>query len=69
MMQERETLLRMLGAMAVGGYGFEPGSSDDAPTRKIVKDFRQNGLSVNPVAANKLIGDAVRLVLARKQRS
>jgi hypothetical protein len=69
MMQERETLLRMLGAMAVGGYGFEPGSSDDSVTRKIVKDFRQNGLSVNPVAAHKLIGDAVRLVLARKQRS
>jgi hypothetical protein len=68
MLQERETLLRMLGAMAVGGYGFEPGSGDNSVTETIVNDFRENGLSVNPVAAHKLISDAARLVLARKQR-
>jgi hypothetical protein len=67
MLQERETLLRMLGAMAIGGYGFEPGCDDKSITDRIVKDFRNYGLSANPVAAHKLIGDAVRLVASKKK--
>lgn len=66
MVQEREMLLRMLGAMAIGGYGFDPATDDKAITDRIVADFRNYGLSANPVAAHKLIGDAARLVLARK---
>jgi hypothetical protein len=69
MVQEREMLLRMLGAMAIGGYGFEPAADNEAVTEKIVSDFRYHGLSANPVAAHKLISDAARLVMARKQNS
>ncbi|HMB48653.1 MAG TPA: hypothetical protein VKN63_10290 [Afifellaceae bacterium] len=69
MVKERETLLRMLGAMAIGGYGFEPGATDRSISENIVRDFRENGLSVNPVAAHKLINDAARLTVARKMTS
>ncbi|HSM42354.1 MAG TPA: hypothetical protein VK862_16510 [Afifellaceae bacterium] len=67
MVQEREMLLRMLGAMAIGGYGFDPAADNEAVTEKIVADFRNHGLSANPAAAHKLIGDAARLVIARRQ--
>ena len=67
MVQEREMLLRMLGAMAIGGYGFDPAADNEAATEKIVADFRSYGLSANPVAAHKLISDAARLVMARRQ--
>ncbi len=64
MRQEREILLRMLGALAVGRYALKPGSDDMAVTEAIVKDLKKGGLSVNTATAHRLIGDAATLVAA-----
>lgn len=62
MRQEREVLLKMLGALALGHYGFAPGSEDTAVTRAIVADLRKGGFPVNVASAHKLIGEAARWV-------
>ncbi len=64
---ERETLLKMLGAVAIGRYGMDPACADMSVTETIVNDFEKVGLSVKPDAAHKLLADAARLVSAQKQ--
>ncbi len=58
---ERLVLLKMLGAMAEGRYGFDPGSADMDATSEIVSDLKSAGINANPVSVHKLICDAVRL--------
>ena len=62
MRQEREVLLKMLGALALGRYGFDPASDDTAVTRAIVADLRKGGFPVNVASTHKLVGEAARWV-------
>jgi hypothetical protein len=63
MRQEREVLLRMLGAIALSRYGFKPDKDDTTVTRAIVADLRKGGFPVNVASAHKLIGEAARWVM------
>ena len=58
---ERLVLLKMLGAMAKGRYGFDPGSVDMDATKEIVSDLNSAGINANPASVHKLICEAVRL--------
>jgi len=62
MRQEREVLLKMLGALALGRYGFDPASDDTTVTRAIVADLRKGGFPVNVASTHKLFGEAARWV-------
>ncbi len=62
MRQEREVLLKMLGALALGRYGFDPASDDTAVTRAIVADLRKGGFPVNVASTHKLVAEAARWV-------
>lgn len=62
MRQEREVLLKMLGAIAVARYRFDPGRDDMSATEEIVSDLRKGGFPVNAKSAHKLIGEAARWV-------
>lgn len=63
MRQEREVLLKILGAIAMSRYGFDPDSDDTSITRSIVADLRKAGFPVNVASAHKLIGEAARWVV------
>ena len=58
---ERLVLLKMLGAMAKGRYGFDPASTEMDATTEIVSDLQSAGINANPVSVHKLICEAVRL--------
>ncbi len=58
---ERLVLLKMLGAMAKGRYGFDPASTEMDATKDIVSDLQSAGINANPASVHKLICEAVRL--------
>ena len=55
---ERETLLRIFLAMAVGRYGYEPDSKRNSTVTDIVRDHEKIGLSVSPTTVRKWLREA-----------
>ncbi len=60
--EDRETLLKIFAAMAIGRYGYEPGSRRNSPITDIVKDHEKIGLSVDAATVRKWLRDAAELV-------
>jgi hypothetical protein len=55
---ERETLLRIFLAMAVGRYGYEPDSKRNSTVADIVRDHEKIGLSVSATTVRKWLREA-----------
>ena len=55
---ERETLLRIFLAMAVGRYGYEPDSKRNSTVTDIVRDHEKIGLSVSATTVRKWLREA-----------
>lgn len=56
--RERESLLKIVLAMAVGGYGFDPEKSRNATATEIAGDLHELGLNIDPDTVRKYLADA-----------
>ncbi len=61
---ERETLLRIFLAMAVGRYGYEPDSKRNSTVTDIVRDHEKIGLSVSATTVRKWLREASKMMPA-----
>jgi hypothetical protein len=59
---ERETLLKIFVAMAIGRYGYEPDSKRNSTVTDIVRDHEKIGLTVSPSTVRKWLREASKLV-------
>lgn len=59
---ERETLLKIFAAMAIGRYGYEPDSKRNSTVTDIVRDHEKIGLSINASTVRKWLREASKLV-------
>ena len=60
--RERESLLRLVIGMAVGGYGFDPAATRSRLTSEIAGDLERAGLSVHPDTVRKWLKEAAELL-------
>ena len=59
---ERETLLKIFAAMAIGRYGYEPDSKRNSTVTDIVRDHEKIGLNINASTVRKWLREASKLV-------
>ena len=56
--QEPEALLKMMIAMAIGRYGFDPQSGRNSTVTDIVRDLEKVGLTLSPATVRKWLREA-----------
>lgn len=60
--RERETILKIIAAMAVHGYRFDPRNQRNEATTDILKDLAKLGLTLDPKTIRKKLSDACELI-------
>ena len=60
--RERETILKIIAAMAVHGYRFNPRNQRNEATTDILKDLAKLGLTLDPKTIRKKLSDACELI-------
>lgn len=60
--KERESLLKIVIGMAIGGYKWDPGQARNAATREIVDDILALGLSIDDGTVVKFLRQAAELL-------
>ena len=60
--RERETVLKLIIGMAMGGYGYDPKASRSAAAREIADDLHRVGLSLEPDTVRKWLKEAAELL-------
>ncbi|MFN3252310.1 hypothetical protein [Roseibium album] len=56
--RERESLLKLVIGMAIGGYGYDPKASRTSTAKEIVSDLQQRGLSLDEDTVRKYLKEA-----------
>ena len=59
--KERETLLKLVIGMAVGGYGYEPNANRSPTAKEIADDLAIKGISIDPDTVRKWLKEASEL--------
>ena len=60
--KERESLLKLVIGMAIGGYKWDPGQARNRATREIVDDVLAQGLSIDDGTVIKFLRQAAELL-------
>lgn len=60
--RERDSMLRIIIGMAVGGYGYDPTASKSAATKEIAGDVHARGLSIDEDTVRKYLMEARQLL-------
>jgi hypothetical protein len=60
--KERDTLLKLVIGMAIGGYGYSPAASKNEATGEIASDLAKFGLSLDPDTVKKWLKEGAKLL-------
>ncbi|TXH49242.1 MAG: hypothetical protein E6Q93_25410 [Burkholderiaceae bacterium] len=67
--RERDTLLKLVIGMAIGGYGYEPEAARSKTPGEIVADLAKRGIAVSDDTVRKYLKEAAATVLPRPAKS
>ncbi len=66
--RERESMLKLIIGMAVGGYGYDPTASRSNVVPDIVSDLEQHGVSLSDETVRRYLKEATGLLLLSPKR-
>lgn len=57
--RERESMLKMIAAMAIGGYAFDPAAQRSETVKEIVSDLERQGVSLSDDTVRRYLTEAI----------